>query len=91
MRCGPRAQEYLPLRRTRLISRRVAAVFFPFFGKLCPTIRDGELTVEEFIVTVHCLCSMNDEEITRHVFSCLVTGKDAFGEPCVDLIALEKK
>ena len=47
------------------------AVFFPFIGMLVTPEKDFELTVEEFILTVNSLCTMNEEELARHVFRCV--------------------
>ena len=68
-----------------------AAAIFPFIGKLVACEKEYEMTVDEFIVIVNNLCTMNEEEFSRHVFHCMASGRDAHGERYVNLSTLEDR
>ncbi len=63
----------------------VSALCFGFVLQLVPCAVSGFLTVGEFVAMVHHVCTMNEEEMMRHVFDCLVTGEDALEDKLCDL------
>lgn len=63
---------------------------FPLIGQLVDAEKENELSVDEFIVVVNSLCTMNEEEIARHVFHCMANDRDTHNEPYVNLHTLEQ-
>lgn len=67
------------------------SVFFRFIFKLCLCRSDDGACAEEFFAIVCNLCTMNEEEMTRHAFDCLAEDVDAFKDRYCDISKLQSR
>lgn len=63
----------------------VSSVFFHFIFQLVACASDEGACAEEFLAIVNHICTMNEEEITRHVFDRLANAEDHFRERYCEL------
>lgn len=68
-----------------------SCLFFQFIFKLVKCESEEGACAEEFFAIVNHLCTMNEEELTRHAFDCLVDGEDAFKDKYCNMAYLKDR
>ena len=69
----------------------LGAVFFPLVTKIINCREEWTTTCKEFVLIIHNLCTMNEEELIRHVFNTMASGVDSHGEKYIDARTLKER